>query len=60
MAVALEVVVVVVVVAFAVVMAVAAAMTATVYGPLVDIIMVWLEIMNLVGFVDVCLACKYL
>ena len=49
-----------VVVAFTVVMAVAAAMTATVYGPLVDIIMVRLKIMNLVGFVDVRLACKYL
>lgn len=39
---------------------VAVAMAATVYGPLVDIIMVWMKLMNVHVVVDMSMACKYL
>ena len=41
------------------VMLVAAAMASMVYGPLVDTLMVWIKILNVAIFVDVCLACAY-
>ena len=43
----------------AVVTAVTADMVMTLYGPLVDAIMVWMDIMNVSVFVIFCFACTY-
>ena len=55
----MAVVLTVVAAAVVVLMTVAAVMAILVDGPLVDTLLVWIKIMNVAVFVDVCLACAY-